>query len=178
MKKATYITLTFAATLFVSIVGHTQQTSASSFEPKVREAQKMCVDLRCENSPVKAVLVNMQNANELPQELKQQLTQSALEIANNHWPDTIFEGGIVSADEDNIRLEKVSTLHEEQGMIGYRISYSSQAYNVDQCIDFRDVKTCQKGTIHESAFVSADLVDYFTDETDVAHFIENAQNTK
>lgn len=146
--------------------------ASENFESEVRRAQKACISLRCENSTVKLVAVDLHNSHELPRALLTKLQRTSAEVANNIWPDTIFEGGVVSA-EDQITLEQVSLVFNSEGHIGYRLTYSAVAYNMDICSDFHDVTTCQKGRIVESAFVSNDFSVTFTDYADLAQFIED-----
>lgn len=153
------------------LLGSAAQAEISQFELEVHNAQKVCADLRCELSPVKLVSVDSPS-HELPRALLRRLNSLASEIANNIWPDTIFEGGVVSA-EDNINLESVELVMNSAGHIGYRITYSAVAYNMDQCVDYNNVRTCQVGKIYESAYVSEDFSVNFTDYADLAHFIEN-----
>lgn len=146
--------------------------SSENFESEVRHAQKVCFNLQCANSPVKLVNVNITDSQELPRALLMKLQSISAEVANNIWPDTIFEGGVVSA-EDQINLEQVALVFNGEGHIGYRITYSAVAYNMDICADFQNVNTCQKGRILESAYVSTDFTVTFTDYADLAHFTED-----
>lgn len=146
--------------------------STQNFENEVRNAQKVCPHLRCENAPVKLVAVDIHNSHEFPRALLLKLQSTSTEVANNIWPDTIFEGGVVSA-EDEITLESVYLVFNSEGHIGYRITYTAVAYNLDVCEKDDDVKSCQKGKIYESAFVSNDFSVTFADYADLAHFIRD-----
>jgi len=157
--------------LLTAILGLSSQLLAneiSEFEKEVHDAQKICMNLRCEKSPLKILDVDPTQERELISKL----AVISTEIANNSWADTILESGVVTSD-DLITLNKIQLVMNKDGLRGYRISYSAVAYNMDICEDYSKVQTCQKGRIIESAFISTDFSAQFTDYADLAHFIEN-----
>lgn len=88
------------------------------------------------------------------------------------WGDTILEGDYVSAGET--QLDRVLVLYKNDEVIGYKITYSEQAWFTGECeYDANDESTlnkCTPGRIRESSFVSPDFRTYFRDEDHFADF--------
>lgn len=107
----------------------------------------------------------------LPVEVQNRLKKVAFDQAQI-WGDTILEGDYVSAGET--RLDRVIVLYKDDQVIGYKITYSGQAWYTGECdydsSDESSLKNCTAGRIRESSFVSPDFRTYFRDEDHFADF--------
>jgi hypothetical protein len=105
------------------------------------------------------IVKTVKELRNLPESLRAQLTEKAVEMAMI-WADTILEGDYWAAEE--VRLETVEEVGTTSGrFLGYRITYSAQAWDTSTC-DFNPdqmetLKDCQMGRIVETGFVSADF---------------------
>lgn len=112
-------------------------------------------------------------------EVDESLHEQLLSIAQSQsevWVDTILEGDVASIGD--IRLDEIEELKDGKLLLGYRITYSQQAWGTADC-DLSELTSeqyrnpasfaqCAEGRISESAFVTADLGTYFADYDAVA----------
>ncbi len=107
-------------------------------------------------------------------EVDESLHEQLLSIAQSQaqvWGDTILEGDVAALGD--IRLDEIEELMDGTSLLGYRITYSQQAWSTADCDlsdatseDWRNPETfaqCAEGRIYESAFVTANLSTYFAD---------------
>lgn len=85
--------------------------------------------------------------------------QQVADLLAQIWGDTILEGDY-SADDD-VSLDSIEVLKLNEGVIGYRITYSSRAFDTAENI---------AGRILESAFVSGDFKAFSRDSNALAKF--------
>jgi hypothetical protein len=89
------------------------------------------------------------------------------------WADTILEGEYESLGAT--RLDGVEGVYRKDQLVGYRITYSAQAWSTADCsYDSRDKATlvsCTPGRIVESAFVALDFKTWQRDEKAIADFV-------
>lgn len=113
-------------------------------------------------------------------EVDESLHEQLLSIAQSQsevWVDTILEGDVASLGD--IRLDEIEELTDNDSLLGYRITYSQQAWLTSNCDlsnadsdDWRNPDTfsqCEEGRIVESAFVNANLSTYFADYSALAN---------
>lgn len=112
-------------------------------------------------------------------EVDESLHEQLLSIAQSQsevWVDTILEGDVASLGE--IRLDEIEELKDGDSVLGYRITYSQQAWSTADC-DLSEATSdelrnpevfaqCAEGRIFESAYVIADLSTYFADYSALA----------
>lgn len=89
------------------------------------------------------------------------------------WGDTILEGDYVA--EMAVKLEGVETVQMNSAFVGYRVTYSSVAFETSNCNPDVDVKACTPGRIVESSFVAASLKSWVRDESAFAEFFPDAE---
>lgn len=107
-------------------------------------------------------------------EVDESLHEQLLSIAQSQsevWVDTILEGDVASLGE--IRLDEIEQLMDGKTLLGYRITYSQQAWSTADCDlseatseELRTPSTfaqCAEGRIIESAYATANLSTYFAD---------------
>lgn len=101
-------------------------------------------------------------------------TRGKLEdIANEQvqiWADTILEGDYVA--DTRVRLDRVDRIFVDGEFVGYRIEYSTAAWdtaNCDATMAGSD-EDCIRGRIREATFVSPDLSFWFRDDKHLAEF--------
>lgn len=108
--------------------------------------------------------------NQLDAHTRAELEAIALDQAQV-WGDTILEGDFVA--EEAVSLDKVQKVMHNGEFLGYRITYSSKAWDTSGCraehagLD----PDCIEGRIVESSFVSPDLFYWFRDDTAFAEFV-------
>lgn len=112
-------------------------------------------------------------------EVDESLFEQLLSIAQSQsevWVDTILEGDVASLGD--VRLDEIEQLMDGDSLLGYRITYSQQAWATGDCDlskatseDLRKPEAfaqCAEGRIYESAYVTANLSSYFADYDAVA----------
>lgn len=87
------------------------------------------------------------------------------------WADTILEGEYLA--ESEVRVDAIEIAKVGELFIGYRITYSSVAYETMDCDASRHLETCTPGRIVESTFVSPNLESWVRDDRHYAEFIAN-----
>ena len=169
------LALTFSLSLFASSAkadarGH----NAKEFFKTIENYRKSCGTGDCQApfASKKSFELNQPQTDELQIDVKLNLEQVAL-VQAEVWADTILEGDYYA--EGPARLDTVTSLYENNKLIGYRISYSEKAWYTGDCEFEGDealLKECSEGRIQESTFVSTDFKTYFRDEDDFAEFQE------
>ncbi len=107
-------------------------------------------------------------------EVDESLHEQLLSIAQSQsevWVDTILEGDVAALGE--IRLDEIEQLMDGNSLLGYRITYSQQAWSTANCdiseASSEELRTpsafaqCAEGRIFESAYATANLATYFAD---------------
>ena len=109
----------------------------------------------------------------LPRAIKKQLQESAHDLAQI-WGDTILEGDYYA--ENKVRLDLVEKLIKADKHVGYRITYSSKAWDTSDCDFDSEVQSslaqCHEGRIVESGFLSLDFGQASQDFAAFAEFVE------
>ncbi len=139
----------------------------------VKESQATCPQLHC---PDIALSVRSPASKELaamPADLRAALMQRAKERAAKTWGDTVLEGPY----ETNFRFrtEAIEFVELENKVVGYRVTVSARAWEIEKCAydpeNKESLKSCPEGRILEAQFVAGDLSDLFADEHALATFI-------
>jgi hypothetical protein len=108
--------------------------------------------------------------DDLSADLKADLQQVANAQAQV-WGDTILEGDYFA--DGPTQLDIVTSIYENNKLIGYKLSYSEHAWFTGECDFDGDESTlsdCTEGRIQESTYSSADFKTFFRDEDDFADF--------
>ena len=92
------------------------------------------------------------------------------------WADTILEGDYRAAG--GTRLDQVDALQRNGMVVGYRIIYSEQAWELGTCGYYRSdeahkpeaLKACPEGRIYEASFVSPAFTTFIRDQGRYAQF--------
>ncbi len=152
-------------------------TDAAAFELTLHSFFTGCDQMRCQ-APYKADLIFGRKQNSISQEgLYQTLTHVATEQAQI-WADTILEGDYLAAGDT--QLDQVYALYENDILIGYRITYSEQAWALSQCDYYQATAlnrkeallSCAEGRITEASFVSPAFTTFIRDPNQFAEFKE------
>lgn len=99
-----------------------------------------------------------------------------LEISKDQaqiWADTIL-GGDYLAEEDVV-VDQIEFVRMGAQLVGYRVTYSSLAYETLDCNPEGDVSLCVQGRIVESSYVSPGLDGWIRDDQKFAEFTPSAQ---
>lgn len=108
--------------------------------------------------------------NQLDSHTRAELDAIALDQAQI-WGDTILEGDF--AAEEAVTLDLVQKVMQGGEFLGYRITYSSRAWDTSGCRAEHAGydPDCIEGRIVESTFVASGLNYWFRDDTALAEFI-------
>jgi hypothetical protein len=106
--------------------------------------------------------------NTLPSDVRTQL-EAISEDQAQIWGDTILEGDYVA--EAAVKLEGVEVVQLNSTFMGYRVTYSSVAFDTSDCNPDLDLKACTPGRIVESSFVAPTLKSWIRDTAAFAEFI-------
>lgn len=87
------------------------------------------------------------------------------------WADTILEGEYLA--ESEVRVDAIEIARAGEQFLGYRITYSSVAYETMDCDSSRHLEACVAGRIVESTFVSPNLESWIRDDRHFAEFFAN-----
>lgn len=87
------------------------------------------------------------------------------------WADTILEGEYLA--ESAVRLDSIEMIKAGEVFLGYRITYSSAAYETMDCDSSSHLESCLAGRIVESTFVSPNLEYWIRDDRHFAEFFAN-----
>lgn len=182
-SKAIKIVLT---SLLVFLAFSLSGTSVLAFESVreaqliVREAQAICPELDCPESRVQVKALSRDESEKLPAETQKFLRVAAKSFAENLWPDTVLESPLEV--EFRIRIDGLEILNIDQQAVGYRVLFSTVAWNTDECpaftqeeMDQRSIKDlikekCQKGRVTDRAFAIPNPSGTFADESFFANF--------
>lgn len=85
------------------------------------------------------------------------------------WADTIL-GGDYLADEEVI-VDSIEFVRLGDQLLGYRVTYSSSAYDTLDCNPEGDLSLCVSGRIVESSFVAPGLDSWIRDDQRYAEFV-------
>ncbi|MEZ0391106.1 MAG: hypothetical protein ACAH59_02750 [Pseudobdellovibrionaceae bacterium] len=107
----------------------------------------------------------------LPVSIRENLHLAAIDLSSI-WADTILEGEFFA--DEKVQIDLIEKLYLSQAFIGYRITYSSRAWDTSSCrlephnpSSFED---CQEGRIIESGFVTKDFSESSRDPENFANF--------
>lgn len=144
------------------------------FKSLVKKEQSHCPNLRCLNSEIRVKNLTLRERDRLDPVVYSRL-HSAAKYLSQSWADGILEGNF-SLDE-YVNLDHVEKVIYAGEIIGFRITYSSRAWDMDQCHNPSRSKdpikrNCLEGRIIESGFVTLNLRYTFHDEMSPALFSE------
>ena len=169
MRTLTIATLTLLMTI---LLASRSVLAASKFEMQVRSAQKSCPTLACSKSTLQLRKLTGDELRRLSPATLKSLKEVGNYVSRTLWPDTILEGPFYV--QFQIRVEKVERVIEKGSAIGWRVTYSDQAWNIDTCnFDERNMKTlekCEAGRIFESAFADNNFSSVFRDDNAYATY--------
>jgi hypothetical protein len=158
----------------------TAQAAVSPLESQVLEAQKICPKLNCPDSSVLLVTMTSTEMKKLGKDVREQMKMLVVEFARDQWPDTILEGPFEHANR--FKIEKLQKLLIDDEHVGYRITYSDKAWDLDSCEYAPDkpesLKECKTGRIVESAFVDLALTLIFRDEHALADYVSDEKSVR
>lgn len=89
------------------------------------------------------------------------------------WADTILGGEYLA--EPEVLVDAIEIIRAGELFLGYRITYSSAAYETMDCDASRQLKDCVAGRIVESSFVSPNLESWIRDDRHYAEFFPSAE---
>jgi hypothetical protein len=145
---------------------------ALTFFPFAAQAQNRCVSLSCQQEQLDRKPLTQSEILSLPEDVRGSLQNRAERLANI-WSDTILEGDYWA--DDIVEMIQVEELFRNSELVGYRITYSSKAWDTSSCeFDSDDLTTlnaCETGLIIESGFVTADFRRFERDPKALARFL-------
>ncbi len=148
---------------------------ARSFELTLKSFSEHCQKMQC-LPPFKAnAIYTREEIAALTDPLYSTLNKVAFEQAQV-WSDTILESDYQAAG--HTRLDQIYALYENDILIGYRITYSEQAWETSGCDYYNDsgqsredaLRSCPEGRILESSFVSPVFTTFIRDSNQFAEF--------
>jgi hypothetical protein len=150
-------------------------TKGFDLEKLILEAQKTCPKLNCPEQAMRVVQMSTSENRALGTAKRALLKARGVQLAEDLWGDTILEGPFEHAGR--YRLDQVQKLMLHDALIGYRITYSDKAWDLDTCSydpsDRRSLDNCETGRITESAFVDQDAVKVYRDYEAMAEFVSD-----
>lgn len=90
------------------------------------------------------------------------------------WADTIL-GGDYLADEEVV-VDNIEFVRLGDQILGYRVTYSSSAYDTLDCNPEGDLSLCVAGRIVEATFVAPGLEAWIRDDQRYAEFVESQKS--
>ncbi|MFN7728130.1 MAG: hypothetical protein ACK5P7_03125 [Bdellovibrio sp.] len=151
-------------------------TKDFTLEKLILEAQKTCPKLNCPERALRVVQMSTAEHRALGTVKRAQLKELGVRLAEDLWGDTILEGPFEHAGR--YRLDQVQKLMLHDVLVGYRITYSDKAWDLDTCSydpsNRRSLETCETGRITESAFVDQDALNIYRDYEAMAEFVSDA----
>ena len=122
-----------------------------------------------------SLIFNREQSFWLPKNIYQNLNSIALQQAQI-WADTILEGDYHAAGQT--QLDQVEGLYKNGLLVGYRIIYSEQAWDLNQCEYYqvpeenreKALQACPQGRIFEASFVSLAFTTFIRDDNQFAEF--------
>ena len=172
MTTKLLISLTIALT---SLLGTRAFATAEDLQTRIYQAQRECPKLNC---PQQKVYISHlpPELKELTQEIRAQMKALAKDLAHAQWPETVLHGKYVNSER--FRIEEIQKLVVDSEHVGYRVTYSDKAWDVESCqYDPRNassLQSCRSGRIKESAFIDLELQVIFRDEEARAGFTVDA----
>lgn len=186
MKKniSLHITLQVFA-LFLSLVGLSAQANTpvqtlQEAQLVVREAQGFCPELDCATARAFVQKLSVDEIQALPEGTIELLRDAAKSFAEQFWPDTVLESEYHV--EFRPRVEALDQLFIDGEVVGYRLSFSSVAWNLHDCPVFTESEVqekglaslikekCPRGRINDQAFILSKISGSFDDEMSFARF--------
>lgn len=144
------------------------------------DAQKQCPKLNCPEQGLRVVQMSGVENRTLGKDKRAKIKALGVQLAEDLWPDTILEGPFEHAGR--FRLDLIEKLMLHDALIGYRITYSDKAWDLDTCefdpADRTTLDACETGRIFESAFIDKDATQVFRDFEGMAEYVadENVKN--
>ena len=139
----------------------------------VKQSQATCPQLRCPDVALTARIPDPRELAAMPAGLKADLMKKAKERASQTWGDTVLEGPYET--NYRFRTEAIEFLELEKRVVGYRVTVSAPAWEIEKCAydpaNRETLKSCPEGRIREAQFVAGDLSELFTDEHAYAEFV-------
>ncbi len=144
----------------------------------VKQSQATCPDLRCPDVALTVRIPGTKELSSMPADLKSTLMKRAKDRAAQTWGDTVLEGPYQT--NYRFRTEAIEFVELEKKVVGYRVTVSAPAWEIEKCAYDPDnketLKSCPEGRILEAQFVSGDLQDLFADEHALAAFVPKARD--
>ena len=164
--KTTLISLT---TIFFGFL--TLTSNAAKADHVAIDARPWAAEVKLASRSGQAQLGALDLAsNTVPPSVRTQLDKIADEQAQI-WADTILEGDYVA--ENAVSVDTVETVQMNTVFLGYRITYSSVAFDTSDCDAAANIAACRRGKIVESTFVAPTLDTWVRDENHMAEFVED-----
>lgn len=155
MKTLILLTILFASTAHAE---HISSPNGRTWVERVRSAKDL------------TLTVLDANATQLSFHDRQRLAEIADEQAQA-WADTILEGDYLA--ETKLEVERIEAAVSGTEFVGYRVTYSSQAYETSDCDAQKDISSCTPGKIVESTLVAPELDSWLRDSNGYAEFVPN-----
>ncbi len=148
---------------------------AREFESTLQSFSHHCQEMQCQLPYKSNAIFTRQEVAALTDPLYSTLNKVAFEQAQI-WSDTILEGDYQAAGQT--RLDQIYALYENDILIGYRITYSEQAWDTSSCDYYNGtgqsredaLRSCPEGRILESSFVSPIFTTFIRDANQFAEF--------
>ena len=148
---------------------------ARGFELTLKSFSEHCQKMQCKAPYKSDAIYTRQEMAALTDPLYSTLNKVAFEQAQI-WSDTILEGDYHAAGQT--RLDQIYALYENDILIGYRITYSEQAWDTSGCDYYNNsgqsredsLRSCPEGRILESSFVSPVFTTFIRDSNQFAEF--------
>lgn len=184
-KNITIPVFTLLFSLLFSLAGGSAQASQpvhslQEAQLTVREAQIMCPELNCTTARASVQKLSVDEIEALPESTLHFLRVAAKSFAEQFWPDTVMESEYHV--EFRPRVEALDLLRIDGEVVGYRLSFSSAAWNLHDCPVFTEAEVqakglanvikekCPRGRINDQAFVLSQIQGSFDDEMAFARF--------
>lgn len=146
--------------------------SKKTFWSDLAATQKICPELNCPSGLLKKHEITQYQWRNLSIDIRKRLSQTARQIVNEIWPDTVLEGDFVI--RGTTRLEEVQFVMKGLEKVGFWIFYSIKAWDVSNCgydpIENPSFEGCELGRLYEAAYVSFAVDAYLVDASQKAFF--------
>lgn len=155
------------------------EAELKNLKRQIRAEQKTCPSLTCSNLAVRVRPMTPTEVNSLGSVLRARLRQAARSMALELWPDTILEGPYHV--QFRVRMDQIQRLTRNNETIGYRITFSDKAWNLDRCKTGvseqpqSKLRNCETGRVNDAGFVLNDLARSFRDESVPATYVPDSQ---
>lgn len=180
MKSPLLKNLMLAVTMILTSMPSLASMAVRDAQIAVRDSQRICPELTCPDSRAQVKALSAEQIKSLDPATQKFLRAAAKTFAENQWPDTILENAYEV--DFKVRLEAVEVLVVDDQSVGYRVSFSSPAWNRDECpvfteeeMDQKSVEElvrekCKSGRIHDRNFAVPNPTGIFDDEQFRAEF--------